>query len=165
MITSTRFITTVIAVVGLIGFEMGTGLASAESANGGMVPVSASYRSCDFTKAHYVSANGFGSGTSTISSDGASVTADVFLMIGHPNTPYQVRLIQGPRPGTQKCNAGDAGVASAVLNTDGNGTGAVTLHDALRPGATNAWVFIDGPPDVGEIRGEFYTSELLTSLT
>ena len=165
MTTSTRFITTVMAVVGLVGLGLGTGSASAESANGGMVPLSATYRSCDFTKAHHVSANGFGSGTSTISSDGASVSADVFLMIGRPNTPYQVRLIQGPRPGTQKCNAGDPGVASAVLNTDGNGTGAVTLHDALRPGATNAWVFIDGPPDVGEIRGEFYTSELLTSLT
>jgi hypothetical protein len=92
------------------------------------------------------------------------VTADVHLAIGIPNTAYQVRLIQGPRPGSQSCNAGDPGVASGVLNTDGNGTGAVTLHDALRPGAANAWVFIDGPPDPGEIRGEFYTSEILTSL-
>ncbi len=55
------------------------------------------------------------------------MTANVFLMIGQPNTPYQVRLIQGPLPGTQKCNAGDPGVASAVLNTDGSGTGALTL--------------------------------------
>ena len=165
MITSTRSITTVMAVVGLIGLGLGTGSASAESANGGLVPLGANYRSCDFTVLHYVSANGFGSGTSTISSDGATVTADVFLMIGQPNTPYQVRLIQAPRSGTQKCNAGDPGVASAVLNTDGNGTGAVTLHDAVRSGATTAWVFVDGPPDVGQIRGEFYTSELLTSLT
>ena len=94
----------------------------------------------------------------------STVTADVFLVIGQPNTPYQVRLIQGPLPGTQTCNAGDPGVASGVLNTDGNGTGAVTLHAALRSGATNAWVFVDGPPDPGQIRGEFYTSELLTSL-
>ena len=81
-------------------------------------------------------------------------------MIGQPNTPYQVRLIQGPRPGSQTCNAGDPGVASAVLNTDGNGVGAVILHDTVRSGATNAWVFVEGPPDVGQIRGEFYTSEL-----
>lgn len=164
MITSTRFITTVMAAVGLIGLGLGTGPASAESANGVLVPLGANYRSCDFTKLHYVSATGFGSGTSTISSDGSTVTADVFLMIGQPNTPYQVRLIQGPLLGTQKCNAGDAGVASGVLNTDGSGTGALTLHAGLRSGATNAWVFIDGPPDVGQIRGEFYTSELLTSL-
>ena len=51
-----------------------------------------------------------------------------------------------------------------MLNTDGNGTGAVTLHDDVRSGATNAWVFVEGPPDVGQIRGEFYTSELPTSL-
>ena len=101
---------------------------------------------------------------STIRSDGATVTADVFLMVGRPNTPYQVRLIQGPRPGAQRCNAGDPGVAGAVLNTDGNGVGSVTLHGALQSGATNAWVFIDGPPDVGQIRGEFYTSDILTSL-
>ena len=49
-------------------------------------------------------------------------------------------------------------MAGAVLNTDGNGVGTVTLHGAVDPGATNAWVFIDGPPDVGQIRGEFYTS-------
>jgi hypothetical protein len=85
-------------------------------------------------------------------------------MIGRPNTVYQVRLIQGPRPSTQMCNAGDPGVASAVLNTDGNGTGQLTIRDTVRPGATNAWVFIDGPPDVGQIRGEFYTSDLPTSL-
>jgi hypothetical protein len=164
MTTSTRRIALVIAVFGVIGAGWGSGPASAESANGVLVPLSASFRSCDFTKLDYVSANGFGSGTSTISSNGTSVTADVFLMIGIPNTAYQVRLIQGPRPGTQKCNAGDPGVASAVLNTDGNGTGAVTLNGAHRSGATNAWVFIDGPPEVGQIRGEFYTSELLTSL-
>jgi hypothetical protein len=162
MSTSTRFMTVVIVAVGLIGF--GSGSASAESANGGSVPLVENYRSCDFTKLSFVAATGFGSGTSTVSSDGATVTADVFLMIARPNTPYQVRLIQGPRPGAQKCNAGDPGVASAVMNTDGNGVGRVTLHDALESGATNAWVFIDGPPDVGQIRGEFYTSDLLTTL-
>jgi hypothetical protein len=128
------------------------------------VPLGENFRSCDYTKLDYVSATGFGSGTSTVRSDGATVTADVFLMVGRPNTPYQVRLIQGPRPGSQKCNAGDPGVAGAVLNTDGNGVGTVTVHGALQSGATNAWVFIDGPPDVGQIRGEFYTSDILTSL-
>ena len=162
MNTSTRFITVVMVVLGLLG--LGSGSASAESANGGSVPLGENYRSCDYTKLDYVGASGFGSGTSTISSDGSTVTADVFLMVGRPNTPYQVRLIQGPRPGAQRCNAGDPGVAGAVLNTDGNGVGTVTLHGALQSGATNAWVFIDGPPDVGQIRGEFYTSDILTSL-
>ncbi len=162
MNTSPRFTAVVMVVLGLLG--LGCGSASAEAGNGGSVPLGENYRSCDYTKLDYVAATGFGSGTSTIRSDGATVTADVFLMVGRPNTPYQVRLIQGPRPGAQRCNAGDPGVAGAVLNTDGNGVGTVTLHGALQSGATNAWVFIDGPPDVGQIRGEFYTSDILTSL-
>ena len=163
MNASTRFITAVMVVLGLIG--LGSGSASAESANGGMVPLGAVYRSCDFTKLNFVNATGTASGTAVIGTGGSNtVTADVYLKIGHPNTPYQVRLIQGPRPGSQKCIAGDPGVASAVLNTDANGVGSVVLHDALRQGATNAWVFVEGPPDVGQIRGEFYTSDYLTSL-
>ena len=84
--------------------------------------------------------------------------------IGTPNTPYNVRLIQVPRPASQPCNAGDPGVAMGVLITDGVGTGAVTVQDSVRSGATGAWVFVEGPPDPGEIRGEFYTSDLITSL-
>jgi|SRR5215210_3406576 hypothetical protein len=165
MRTSTRLMTSVMTAVGLIGVGFGAGSAAAEVANGGTTPVRQVYRSCDFAVAKYVDASGYGSGQVTIGTGGTgTVTADVFLMIGRPNTPYQVRLIQGPRPSTQTCNAGDPGVVSAVLNTDGNGTGSVTLRDAVRSGATNAWVFVDGPPDRGEIRGEFYTSEVLISL-
>ncbi|MGZ6780790.1 MAG: hypothetical protein ACXVGO_17570 [Mycobacterium sp.] len=165
MRTSTRFMAVGMTAAGLIGFGLGTGSAGAEVANGGTSPLRSTYRSCDFTPSDFVDATGFGNGQASIGTGGTkTVTADVHLAIGIPNTAYQVRLIQGPRPGAQSCNAGDPGVASGVLNTDGNGTGAVTLHDALRPGATNAWVFVDGPPDPGEIRGEFYTSEVLTSL-
>ncbi|HEX7427371.1 MAG TPA: hypothetical protein VF328_10560 [Mycobacterium sp.] len=162
MNTSTRFITVVMAALGMTGIS--TGSAAAEAANGAMVPLSALFRSCDFSKLSFVAAAGFGSGQASISTSSNTVTADVRFAIGTPNTPYNVRLIQGPRPGTQTCNTGDPGVASAVLNTDGNGTGAVTLHDAVRSGANNAWVFIEGPPDPGQIRGEFYTSEIPTSL-
>jgi hypothetical protein len=157
-----RFITAVVAVLGMIGSGIGT--ASAETANGGTVPLSMILRACDFAQKRYVGTNGTGSGTATIGTGGtATVTADVFFGAGLPNTAYKVRLIQGPRPGTQNCNLGDPGVAFAVLNTDGNGTGSVTLHDAVRPGATYAWVAMDGPTDyatqVGQIRGEYYTSQ------
>jgi hypothetical protein len=162
MTKSARYITVVVGVLGMI--VLGTGSAAAEAPNGEMVPLSPTLRACDFNVKKHVSATGFGSGQGIINTSGNAVTADVHLAIGQPNTPYNVRLIQGPRPGTQTCNAGEPGVAFAVLNTDGNGTGAVTLHDTVRSGATNAWVFIEGPPDVGQIRGEFYTSELPTSL-
>ena len=154
------------AAVGLMGFGFGTGSAAAEVANGGTAPLRAVYRSCDFEAAKYIDSSGDGSARATIGTGGTrTVTADVFLAIGKRGTPYQVRLIQGPRPGTQRCGPGDPGVVSAVLNTDGSGTGSVTLRAPRQSGATNAWVFIEGPPDPGEIRGEFYTSEVLTSIT
>jgi hypothetical protein len=162
--TATRFVTPVVAAVGLLGAGLGTASAASEVANGTMTPLTANYRACDFSKIDHVGTDATGSGTVVISTNGSNITADLFFMIGRPNTVYQVRLIQGPRPSTQMCNAGDPGVASAVLNTDGNGTGQLTIRDTVRPGATNAWVFIDGPPDVGQIRGEFYTSDLPTSL-
>jgi hypothetical protein len=165
MIDSTRLVTVVIAAVGCAGLGLGTGTASAESANGDMVPLSAIYRACDHTKVNFVGTTATGSGQTVIGTGGSNtVTATVDFAIGKPNTPYQVRLIQGPRPGTQKCNAADQGVASAVLNTDGNGTGSVTLHAPVNSGATNAWVFIDGPPEPGQIRGDFYTSQDVTRL-
>lgn len=130
-----------------------------------LVPLIMQFRSCDFTKLNYVAPTGHGSGQAVIGTDGPNaVTANVQLAIGKPNTPYSVRLIQVPRAGSAPCNAGDAGVASAVLNTDSNGTGAVTVHDAVRPGATGAWVFVEGPPDPGRVRGEYYTSEVVAPL-
>ncbi len=129
-----------------------------------MIPLSSKFRSCDFTPVR-VNAVGSASGQVFIGTGGSNtVTADVHLAIGQPNTPYNVRLIQGPRPGTQTCTAGDPGVVAGVLNTDGNGTGALTLSAPIRAGATNAWVFLEGPPDPGKIRGEFYTSDNVATL-
>jgi hypothetical protein len=157
--------TVVMAASGLLGSGLGTGPASAEAGNGAMVPLGRIYRACDFAPSDYVPGTGTTSGTAVVGTGGTNtVTADVSVMIATPNTPYQVRLIQGPRPGSQKCIAGDPGVASAVLNTDGNGVGRVTLHAPLRSGATNAWVFVEGPPTQGRIFGDFYTSDILTSL-
>ena len=163
MITAMRFITVVIAALGMIGFS--TGSAAADAPNGGMVPLTSIFRACDQSKIQYVPPAGNGNSQAFIGTGGTStVTADVRLAVGKPNTPYNVRLIQVPRPASQPCNAGDPGVATGVLNTDGVGTGAVTVQDTVRSGATGAWVFIEGPPDPGEIRGEFYTSDLITSL-
>ncbi len=149
-----------------IASGLGSGSAAAESANGSTVQVGGTYRACDFSKVVFVTAFGTGSGNATISTGGSdTVTADVFFMIGLPNTPYRVRLIQGPRPRAERCNPGDPGVASAVLHTDGNGVGRVTLHDTVRPGATNAWVFIEAPPEPGRVQGPFFTSDILTSIT
>jgi hypothetical protein len=163
MTTAMRFITVVIAALGMMGFS--TGSAAADAPNGGMVPLTSIFRACDQSKIQYVPPAGNGNSQAVIGTGGTgTVTADVRLAVGTPNTPYNVRLIQVPRPASQPCNAGDPGVAAAVLVTDGVGTGAVTVQDSVRSGATGAWVFIEGPPDPGEIRGEYYTSDLITSL-
>jgi hypothetical protein len=157
--------TVVMAAAGLVGSGLGTGPASAEAGDGAMVPLGPVYRNCDFTPVPYIPATGTASATTVIGTGGTStVTADVYMMITTPNTPYQVRLIQGPRPASQNCLAGDPGVTSAMLNTDGNGVGRLTLHAPLRSGATNAWVFVEGPPSPGRIHGDFWTSDILTSL-
>ena len=57
MNTSTRFITVVMAALGMTGIS--TGSAAAEAANGAMVPLSALFRSCDFTKLSFVSRGRF----------------------------------------------------------------------------------------------------------
>jgi hypothetical protein len=167
MSTSRRFVSAVVAVVGLLG--IGTGTAVAETANGGTVPLSMTLRACDFSVKQFVGTNGTGSGQATIGTGGGNtVNANITFAIGRPNTAYKVRLIQGPRPASQTCVPGDPGVVGAVLVTDGNGTGSVSLHDTVRQGATNAWVFMEGPTDwdgdIGQIRGEFYTTQNLISL-
>lgn len=164
MTRSMRAVTIAATVLGLSG--LGTGSAAAEASEGAMVPLGAKLRACDFSMLDFVGTNGTASGQGFISTGGGNtVSATLNFAIGHPNTPYQVRLIQGPRPGTQRCNAGDPGVASTVLNTDGNGTGSVTLTAPRQSGATNAWLFVEGPPDPGQIRGEFYTSDQPTRLS
>ncbi len=130
-----------------------------------MVPLSSIYRSCDFGEVGYVSASGYGSGFALIGTDSNKVTAEVHLALGTPNTPYHVRLIQVPRPSYRTCNAGDSGTAAAVLNTDASGTGQVTLSGDIQSGTTGVWVSVDAPPPPGQVIGDFYTSEVVTSLT
>ena len=163
MTRSMRFVTIVVSAVGLFG--LGTGTASAEAAEGTPVALTGKLRACDFVPIKYVATDATGSGNGVISSAGDMVTATVDMSILPPFTAYQVRLIQGPRPGTQRCSPGDPGVASAVLNSDANGVGSVTLSAPRNSGATNAWVIVDGPPDPGQVRGEFYTSDQLTLLS
>jgi hypothetical protein len=158
-----RFATAGMAAVSMIGFS--TGSAAAEARDGDMVPLSSIFRACDFNETEYVSATGFASAQAVIGTGGSdTVTAEVRMAIGKPNYAYGVRVIQVPRPRTKPCKPGDPGVLYGVLFVDGNGTGALTLHGPRQPGATGAWAFIEGGPDLGEVRGEFYTSDIVTSL-
>lgn len=149
-------------VVPAIG--MGTASASGPpEVNGGtIVPMTTIYRRCDFSEALTVGPKGDGRGVANISSAGSNaVSAEVRLEAAWPNTLYNVRLIQAPRPSSLSCTVD---TVSAGLQTDANGTGVVTLQDSVRPGSTGAWVAIGGPPLRANIVGEIYTSDFIAAI-
>jgi hypothetical protein len=92
------------------------------------------------------------------------VIADVQIATAEPETPYDVRLIQVPRPSSASCNAGDPGVTGGVLFTDGAGAGGVTVRGHIVSGATGAWVFISRPGEFSQTPAEFYTSDFVVPL-
>jgi hypothetical protein len=131
----------------------------AGAGDGRILPLSAKYRACDFSENDYVSARGAASGQAVVSLVGNTIIADVNLGVTPPFSEYRVRVIQIPRPADQPCVQGNPGVAAAMLRTDGNGIGSVTVSGPRQSGATGAWVFVDGPPRPGKIQGEFYTTD------
>lgn len=122
-----------------------------------VVPMSETLRRCDFSDDTHVSSAGTGSGVSVISTSGSQVRADVSLVRARPGIRYFVRLIQTPPP-TNMCRPGNPGVAAGTIDTDGGGNGNVTVEEAVLPGATGAWVFVEGPP------ADFYTSDVLAPI-
>jgi hypothetical protein len=81
MITSTRFLTVVVAVLAMIWF--GTGSAAADAADGDMVPLTSIFRACDQSKIQFVPPAGNGNSQAFIGTGGTStVTADVYLAVG-----------------------------------------------------------------------------------
>jgi hypothetical protein len=140
-----------------------TGTADA-STDGTLVPMLSRFKTCDFQYLPWVSAVGTGSGDAVIGRTTEGVTARVRLATGTPNARYSVRLIQVPRSSAAMCAAGDPGVAVGEFVTDGVGSGATTVTGPLMPGATGAWVAIDGPRPAGQAGTEFYYSEVLASL-
>lgn len=159
-----------LAVAAPLGLTVttGTGIAAADGVGGAyaggggaFVPFAQSLRRCDFSETDYNSPTGYGRPTGVIRSNGSSVSADVQIATAIPNTHYDVRLIQVPRPSSAPCLGGDPGVALAALSTDVVGGASVTLHDAIEPGATGAWVIITRPDPFSQKPAEFYTSDLI----
>jgi hypothetical protein len=142
------------------------GIGAAPAGATTMVPLSNYIRGCDFAKGLFRDGmgSGFGSGRASIGVDGSHVGAEVSLQSARPDTDYQVRLIQLPRPSVATCNVGDPGVAGAVLHTDAGGTGTVTVAGALSSDATQAWVVVEGPPAPGRIRSDVYSSDYPVNL-
>lgn len=156
----------VVLLVGAANVVAVTTAGAAAASNGPtFVPFSSVFRNCSHQQTHWVSATGFGSGGADIGVGPDGVTADVRLATARPGTRYTVRLIQVPRTSAATCTAGDPGVAVGELFTDGAGTGFTRVAAPIVEGMTGAWVSVDGPPKPGKVIGEFYTSEVIASLS
>lgn len=124
-----------------------------------LIPFTQVLRRCDFSQFQYVSAGWYGRPTGEMRTEGGDVVADLRFVTGAPNTRYDVRLIQMPRPGSLYCNPGDPGVAAGVLFTDNTGAGATTLRAPLMSGATGAWMSLTRPNPYSQQPDEFYTTD------
>ena len=139
--------------------------ASADGTGGGTVMAfSQLSRICDFSEVNYIGPTGMGRPSATLRSDGSTVSADVQIATVLPNFPYDVRLIQVPRPSSKPCWGGDPGVTLSTLRTDAGGNGSVSLSGPIQPGATGAWIWISRPDPFRQYPGEFYTTDFIAPI-
>ena len=142
------------------GAAVGTATASASSP----MPLSSKWRACDFSQQKWVPAVGDAQAVAFVGPAGdGSVVAKVDLATALPNTRYDVRVIQAPRPSIG-CAPGQPGVLTGSLQTDGVGAGSVTLQGPVESGKTGAWVIVERPAPNSQTPAEFYTSEFIATI-
>jgi hypothetical protein len=59
---------------------------------------------------------------------------------------------------------GDSGVTAGGIDTDGAGSGTLTLQDAISANTTGAWVFIERPSAHSQSPIEFLTSDIIAPI-
>jgi hypothetical protein len=128
-----------------------------------LMPMVSKFRACDFTAEIWVNAGGDARGVTYLSTSGSNVVANVDLATAEPNTHYDVRIIQTPRPSIG-CAPGAPGVITGSLQTDAGGSGRTTLQGPIDSSATGAWVMIQRPAANSLTPEEFYTSEFVGSI-
>lgn len=161
--TRTARAATAVIIASVPPLTGGAGAASAEPGST-FLPFGQTLRRCDFSDIKYVGGGAFGRPTAQVRTEGADVVADVQFATGSPNTRYDVRVIQSPRPSSLSCNAGDPGVAATALFTDSAGAGAATVRGPRTAGADGAWVFITRPGVYSQVPEEFYTSGVIAAI-
>ena len=150
----------VAAALTVAGTAFGTATASAASP----MPMSSKWRACDFSQLKWVDAVGDARPIAYVGPAGdGSMVAKVDIATALPNTRYDVRVIQAPRP-SLGCAPGQAGVLTGSIQTDGVGAGSVTLQGPVESGKTGAWVIVERPSAYSQTPEEFYTTEFIASL-
>ena len=128
------------------------------------MPMSSQWRACDFSKLPWVEAVGDARPVAHIRTDGSgTLVATVDVATALPNTRYDVRVIQTPRP-SAFCGAGAPGVVTGTLQTDGVGGGSTTFGGPIAGSATGAWVILERPSPYKQVPAEFYSTEYVTSV-
>ena len=139
---------------------IGTGTATASSP----VPLSSKFRACNFDQLRNVDAVGYARPVAYIGPAGdGTFVAKIDIATAPVNSQYDVRVIQTPRPSIG-CAAGDPGVTTGSLHTDGAGVGSVTITGPVASGKTGAWVFVERPAANSQTPAEFYTSEFIATI-
>jgi hypothetical protein len=120
---------------------------------------------CDFSLVTTVTPtprSRLGTGLALIHTAGSRAIAEVHLVDApDPGTHFDVGLIQEPRSSSGTCGPGDPGTAFTGMDTDGAGSGTVTVQDTIRPGTTGVWVIIERPDANSQNPAEFYASEFV----
>lgn len=148
------------AALTVAGATFGTATASAASP----MPLSNTWRACDFSSQSWVDAVGNAQAIAYVGPAGdGSMVAKIDMATALPNARYDVRVIQTPRPSIG-CGPGAPGVLTGSLQTDGIGTGSVTINGPVASGKTGAWVFVELPSAYSQTPEEFYTSGFIASI-
>ena len=128
------------------------------------MPFSSQWRACDFSKLKWVAAVGDARSVAHVGSNGSGmIVATVDMATALPNTRYDIRVIQMPRP-SLGCASGAPGVLTGAVQTDAVGAGTTTIGGAAADGATGAWAIIERPSDSSQTPAEFYTTEFIASI-
>lgn len=148
------------AALTVVGATLGVGSAAASSP----MPLVSKWRACDFTLIKWVDAVGYGRPIAYVGPAGdGTMVAKVDIASALPNTAYNVKVVQVPRPSNQ-CAPGDAGVLTGTLHTDAAGVGTTTVQGPIAEGKTGAWVAVELPSAYSQTPAEFYTSQFVAAL-
>lgn len=129
-----------------------------------LVPMSTAWRRCDHSVSTFPPIAGDGAAYALISRQANQVVADVHLSTADPDTQYGVRLIQMPRSSNSYCSDHSPGTVASPLYADGAGNATITLTADVVPGATGAWVMIEGPQTLSKPYGQMYTSDYVAAI-
>lgn len=135
----------------------------AESTGPAVMPLVSKWHACDFTLEHWVDAVGYARGIAHLSTSGSNIVANVDMATAEPNTRYDVRIIQTPRPSIG-CAPGAPGVLTGSLQTDAGGAGNTTIQGPISADATGAWVIVQRPAPNSQTSAEFYSSSFIASI-